>query len=193
MKHLIKIVMTDPAETGDPTGIVGIQGNLATRQVHVLLAKQITDKDKKLRLFNTFSFLSKVRDTIKPDFMGMEGNNDGKEIIKKLQSKGLILKKITTSSNLTDKTTRRGFAMDKPKMVDWLKKQKIKHNILFPPETKGDMEELIDQIPQIVSIRTLTGGTSHRAQRGRHDDLFMALLLCCHVFLLYLARWDSLS
>ena len=43
---------------------------------------------------------------------------------------------------------------------------------------------LKNQIESISQIPTLTGYT-YKAKKGRHDDLFMALLLCCHMHVHY--------
>lgn len=185
--------MTDPAETSDPTGIIGIHGNFITRKIHVKLAKQIKDKNKTIRLHKTASYLIKIRNKICPDFMGAETNNDGKDIIQSLKKLGISLHGISTSGNLTDETRAKGLSMDKPFMIDWFQKSKQKHFILFPPKPSQDMQELIDQICQIVEIKTPAGTSSHKAQRGRHDDLFMALLLCCHVFLVLLEKYEELQ
>lgn len=193
MKSTTTIIMTDPAESSDPTGIIGIHGNFKTKQIHVKLAKQITDKDKNIRLSKTAKFLIKMRNSIHPDFMGAETNNDGVEIIKNLKRLGISLHGISTSANLTDETRTKGTAMDKPFMIDWFKKQKIKHNILFSSEPTQDMQECIDQIAEISEISTPGGKTSHKRLRGRHDDLFMALLLCCHVFLVLYQQWEELQ
>ena len=123
--------MTDPAESSEPTGIIGIHGNFKTQQIHVKLAKQIKDKDKNIRLSKTAKFLIKMRNSIHPDFMGAETNNDGVEIIKNLKRLGISLHGISTSANLTDETRTKGTAMDKPFRIDWLKKQKIKNNIII--------------------------------------------------------------
>ncbi len=193
MKSATTIVMTDPAESSDPTGIIGIHGNFETQKIHVKLAKQFKDKDKNLRLSNTANFLIAIKKTIHPDFMGAETNNDGVEIIKKLKRLGISLYGISTSANLTDETRTKGISMDKPFMIDWFKKQKEKHNILFSSEPSQDMQECIDQISEIAEIKTPGGKSSHKRLRGRHDDLFMALLLCCHVFLVLYQKWEELQ
>ena len=192
MKSVVTIVMGDPAESGDPTGIVGITGNFMTKKIHVKLAKQFKQRDKNVRLQKTGEYLLRVRKKIHPDFMGMESNNDGKEIIGKLNLIPLMkLTSINTSANLADETRLRGYSMDKPLMVEWFANQKKLHNIVFADDTKGDMQELIDQIGMIVSGKSPGGSTTFKAARNRHDDLFLALLLCCHVFLVYLNRWEA--
>ena len=57
MKKIISIVMVDPARTSDPTGIVGITGNLQTGKIHVKYAREITDKDPIIRIKKTATIL----------------------------------------------------------------------------------------------------------------------------------------
>ncbi len=195
MKNKIRIVMADPAQSSDPTGIVGIEGHCPTGKIRVKLAKQFTDKNKEIRLNKTASYLRKIRERIEPDYLGMETNNDGTEIIKKInQQGGVSLSGITTSANLTAKTRRKGRSMDKPFMIKWLATKLRNHDIEFPKKesTQKDMKILIEQIPQIVSQRTPNGSITYKAQRNRHDDLFMALLLCCHIFMIYQCKWNEL-
>ena len=191
-KHLIKIVMMDPATTSDPTGIVGILGNCKTGKVQVRLAKQFKSKNEKERFESTLSFLRQINSNVRPDLMGMELNNVGKKIIVKLKKRGLYMYGMTTSSNLKEETRREGKTMDKNYMKDWLAEEFKKHNIKFPRNDTGDMTELINQIPQMVGSRTPGGKFTYKAQRGRHDDLFMALLLCLCVFLTYMTKWREI-
>ena len=190
--RLVKIVMGDPAEKGDPTGIVGILGNCETGQVKVKMAKEITDKDAEARITNTVGFLQWVIVNVKPDFLGMETNNRGKEIIEKIGEYGIVVNGIATSAGLTEATRRKGLTMDKPYMVKYLAEMKNSGDILFPANTTLGMKKLISQMSQIVGITQPSGYTTYKAQRGRHDDLFMALLLCINSFLIYKRRWESL-
>jgi len=199
----VTIVMSDPSGTlspftpidenqinNDPFGVVGIHANLITKKIHVKLAKQF----KKEKYETVANYLQSVKKKINPDFMGIETNNRGKDILKLFESRySLPLHAVTTSSHLTENTRSKGFAMDKPFMINWFVEEKQKHNILFSPKPSKDMQTLIDQIPQIVSLKTLSGLTTHKAQRGRHDDLFMALLLCCHIALMYMNRYEMLK
>ena len=100
---------------------------------------------------------------------------------------------IFTSANLTEKTINRGQSMDKPEMVKWLKDTMANHQVLFPEKPSEDMQELINQIHQIVGITGPSGHTTYKAMRGRHDDLFMAFLLCCHVTILFMKRQEMIS
>ncbi len=197
----VKIVMGDPSGTlkpfeplsdnitNDPFGIVGIHADLIQKQIHVKLARQF----KNTKFSVVANELHSIRNKIKPHFMGLETNNRGKEILKLFQTKyHLSLHGVSTSSNLTDQTREQGHAMDKQFMIEWFAQQKQKHNILFPKNPTPDMNELITQVSQISGFKSYNGTTSYKRIRGRHDDLFMALLLCCHIALLYMKRYDSL-
>ena len=191
MKSMVRIVMGDPAKKSDPTGIVGILGNCETGQVKVKLAKEITDKNPAVRIANTVKFLRWVKSNVNPDFLGMETNNDGARIISRIKKHGIIINGIATSAGLTEATRHKGLTMDKPYTVKYLAQMKDDGDILFPANTTLDMKKLIDQMSQIVGIRQATGHISYKAQRGRHDDLFMGLLLCIHVFLIYERKWQA--
>jgi len=54
------------------------------------------------------------------------------------------------------------------------------------------MQTLIDQIPQIAAITTANGSTTYKAQRGRHDDLFMAALHCCNFVRLFIEQQERM-
>lgn len=109
MKDTINIVMSDPAISRDPTGIVGIHGNFVTKKIQIKLAKQIKNHNKTIRLTKTAAYLKRIKSIIHPDFMGMESNNDGAEIISKLnKERKLNLVSIHTSSKLTEQTRLKG-------------------------------------------------------------------------------------
>ncbi len=185
---VVRIIMGDPARTSDPFGIVGIEGDLEKDIIRVKLAKQFTERDANKRMARVCGYLQNIRDEIKPHYMGFESNNDGHSIISYMKGKGLPLHGITTSANLTAARRRGGYAMDKPRMIEWFSEYKDNHKIQFPEGGGADMEELIKQISLIVRQRTPTGNYTYRAERGRHDDLFMALLLCCHIYKVYMQK-----
>ena len=202
MKSIIDIVMCDPSGTinqlhpdrnninNDPLGVVGIQANLITKKFHIKLARQFTNE----KYVNVVNFLKSIKKKIHPDFMGIETNNRGKDIQELFKIKyNLPLTGINTSSHLTSKSRDKGLSMDKAFMIEWFAVQKQKHNILFSDNPSKHMSLLMDQIPQIGTMRTASGLTTYKAVRGRHDDLFLALLLCCHIALLYQKRYEQLK
>jgi len=183
----IRIACGDPARSHDPFGIVGIESDVINDIVRVEFAKQFFNKPYRI----VAKYLTKVNNNFKPDFMGIETNYRGKKLLQLFNYKyHLPVKGIYTSSNLTEKTRRKGTVMDKPYMIDWFIRHKQQHKILFPEILTFDMSILNNQIQDISRIPTQTGYT-YKAQKGRHDDLFMALLLCCHIHNHRYEQWNN--
>ncbi len=188
----LKVVMGDPGRSADPFGIVGAQYNLNKHKIQFKLAKQFIKKPYS----QPAKYFRNIHHKIKPNFMGIELNNRGKKLLKLWHSEKYNMKYIhgvNTSANLTEKTRQKGYSMDKPFMVEWFKEQQKLGLFEFPSIPSPDMQELIDQIPQIVAMKTLTGATTYRAQRGRHDDLFMAALHCCNFIRLFIEQQERLK
>lgn len=182
---MIKIVMGDPGRHNDPFAIVGIEYDTETRKIYPKLARQFIQSKYGV----VAEFLLAVRRSQHPNVMGLETNNRGGKVLKLFESKyNLQMTGVFTSFDLTEETMLRGKSMDKPYMVKWLRENFSR--VIFPQVKTADMQELINQINQIVGIRTPSGHMMYKAQRGRHDDLFMALLLCCHVAMVYQRRQD---
>ena len=187
---MVIIIMGDPGRSHDPFAIVGIELDMKTGKIRPRLARQFI----KTKYGVVASYLLTIRQKLHPQFLGIETNNRGKSVQKLFHKKyNLKVAGIFTSSHLTEQTRQRGESMDKPYMVNWLKNYINDDMIEFPENPGDDMRELENQLGQIVSIPTLSGGISYKAQRGRHDDLFMALLLCCHIARLYLSRQEMIE
>ncbi len=190
MKNTIRIVMGDPGRQTDPFGIVGIELNLESEIIRPRLARQFI----KTRYGIVADYLRDIKENAKPDFMGLETNNRGGKVLQLFQEKyNLKLLGINTCGELTEESRERGKSMDKPFMVSWLKQQLIIDNVEFPINPSTHMAELQNQLNQIVGIRGPGGNIQYKATRGRHDDLFMAFLLCCHMARLYLRRQEMLA
>ena len=121
----------------------------------------------------------------------MEKNFDYPNVSKAFTN--LPIQYITTSGNLTEKTRQKGYAVDKPFMINWLKNKKKNHEILFTENPTKDMQELIDQIPKISQFITPGGQTSYKAYRNQHDDLFMAALHCTNFIRLYIEQQERFA
>ena len=185
---MVKIVMGDPGRSHDPFGIVGIDLDMETGKIRPKLARQFI----KTKYGIVANYLLTIEKKLRPQFMGIETNNRGKNVQKLFSTKyNLQVAGVFTSSNLTEKTRERGESMDKPFMIHWLRDYIDDGMVEFPEHPSEDMQELINQHSQIVGINTMTGSVSYKAQRGRHDDLFMAFLLCCHMARLYLRRQND--
>ena len=180
---MVRIIMGDPGSTADPFAIVGIELDLETGNIEVKMAKQFIKTEYGI----VAQYFKKLQRTIKPHFMGIETNNRGKEVQKLFHEKyDVKVAGIHTSSHMSEKKRHEGKSMDKPFTVQWLKKYMGKGHIKFLSTNNKDMKELLTQIGLISSITTLSGGITYKAHSGRHDDLFMALLLCCHIARLYM-------
>ena len=65
--------MGDPGRRHEPFGIIGAQYNLTKHKIQFKLAKEFS----KTPYGTVARYLTKVHDTIKPNFMGIETNNRG--------------------------------------------------------------------------------------------------------------------
>ena len=187
----LKVVMGDPGRKGDPFGIVGTSFNLDDYKIKFKLAKQFKNRPYS----EVARYLQDIKNKIRPNFMGIETNNKGGRLLKLYHEKYKMtwLHGINTAGDMTEKSRSKGYSMDKPFMVKWFAKKKDEGMFVFPDIPTVDMQELIDQIPQIVSIRTAGGQISYKAQRGRHDDLFVAALHCCNFIRLFIEQQERLK
>ena len=183
--------MGDPGRHGDAFAWVGAAFDLHKYEIQFRLAKQFFHTP----YANVASWAMDKHKEIKPNYMGIELNNDGKKVLDLFTRKYnmLYMQGITTSANLTEKTRQMGFAMDKPFMVKWFAAAKDRGMIKFPKKPSKDMQELIDQIPKIVELKTIGGQTTYKAHRGQHDDLFIAALLCCNFIRLFIDQQKRLK
>jgi len=199
----IKVVMGDPSGTldnlnnntpdiqHDPFGIIGVLYNHDIHKIQFKLAKEFTNTNYSV----IAAYLKKVKQNIKPNFMGLETNNRGNNILKLFREQyGMrYMYGVNTSADLTEETNQKGFTMDKNFMVKWFVEKREEGLFEFPLSPTKDMQKFIYQIPQIVAMKTLTGATSYKAQRGRHDDLFMAALHCCNFIRLFIDQQERLK
>ena len=182
----ISVLSGDPGLTNDPFGIIGQVGTYPEKKIYVTYAKQFI-KERYTVVANHFA---KIHKKIKPSIMLLEKNFDYDDVSKAFSY--LPIKYVTTSGTLKDETRQKGYAVDKPFMINWLKAQKKNHDILFSKRPTKDMQVLIDQYPQIVPILT-AGGYTYKAMRGRHDDLFMAHLIGANFIRLWWDKMDAIN
>jgi len=186
--------MADPSlmRGGDYFAVVGAMVKVAEiPKIEFKYAKQKNTG----KLADAALLMKKLYKTIQPNFMGMETNGTGKDILKLFKKKYKLdyLKGVSTSSNMTLKARQMGYAMDKSFMVKWFAGQQEQHNLIFPSVPGPDMIKLIDQIPTITAQMTATGETTYKAHRGQHDDLFMAALHCANLCRLFIEQQDMLK
>ncbi len=181
LPKIARIVMGDPAGKiipypdgtnikHDYFGWIGVESRYPYRRVNVLLAKRWKD----VPFSKVANWAKRIHDTIHPGFMGLETNNMGGDILKLFQTKHDMpyLKGVYTSGNMTDDSRKKWSHMDKRFMSKWYKKNQ--NDVFFPKNGGEEFRELLYQI-SIIRESTM------RADLGRHDDLFMPLILCLNV------------
>jgi len=177
----LRLLIGDPARSGDAFGAVGLEGTWPERKIYTRLAKQYW-RESYSTVAKKFAVL---HNRIKPHLLILEKNFEYDRVSKAFTH--LPVKYVTTSTGLTDKTKAKGWAVDKNFMIGWLQIEYKKHTVLFPKNPTDDMKELINQRNQIVGITGPSGHVSYKAQRNRHDDLFIAKLIGCNAIRLW---WD---
>lgn len=190
MKRVL-VSFLDPAESGDPAANVVCEGTYPEKKVYVRIAKQFKDH-KVVRNHRILAYLDNLKRKINPHIMAIERNKQGNEFAEFFEIRGLSLQRISTSAGITEETASKGYSMDKPATIGRFKIQKNKHNIIFSDTPTLDMQELIDQIPKIISIHS-PGHIIQRAHRGQHDDLFICLLHCFNLIELWWKKCEALD
>ena len=179
-ENIVKIVCIDPAVKGDPTGIIGVETVCGENKINVRLAKQITSHDPAQRLDSTVNFLRKMIGEVRPDFLGIELNNCGVAIQKKLAEYGIKTQGITTlnrtNTDYTNQNQKTLKTLHKQSSVSYMGELLQNRKLVFPKQASSDMVELMTQINEVIPVQTIGGCTNHKRINGRPDDLFMALL-----------------
>ena len=106
----------------------------------------------------------------------------GKNAYRALQQEGIPnLRPVHTTSNMSaDARLHNHKAVDKTYMMQWLK-TKFEAGML---RMASPHQQLKAQLEDIHRYTTPSGQTTYKAQKGRHDDLVMALVMACHIFAL---------
>jgi len=197
----LKVIMCDPAGKispfndydikNDPFGIVGAEFSLNEFKIRWRLAKQF----KKESFANVARYLDEAKKRIGPNFVGMETNNNGADILQLFRRKyGLAyITGVSMSNNLNEDTRGKGYSTDKNFMTNWFRTTLAEGMHEFPENPTSDMKEFIEQIPKIVPVMTPNGGTTYKAYRGQHDDLFTAALHCCNIIRLFIEQQERLK
>lgn len=181
MKSL-RLLIGDPGKTNDPFGVVGLEATYPEKKIYIRYSKEFKKTPYRIiakhfdTLYNQVHF----------DLLILEKNFDYENVSKAFAY--LPITYVSTSSTLTDKNRARGWAVDKPFMIGWLKEHYKNHTIQYPNVKSAGISELINQQNQIVGITAPSGHVSYKAQRGRHDDLFMAKLIGCNAVRIW---WDQ--
>ena len=178
----LKLLIGDPAKSNDPFGVEGLEATWPERKIYARHAKQF----KKEPYSTVARHFSDMHKKINFDMMILEKNFDYENVSKAFAY--LPIRYVSTSSNLTEETRSKGWTVDKPFMIGWLKTEYKKHTVQYLEKPNDDMQELINQRNEIVGITAPSGHVSHKRQRGRHDDLFLCELIGCNFIRLW---WDE--
>jgi len=178
----LKLLIGDPAKTNDPFGVIGLEGTYPEKKIYTRHAKQFKREPYRTVADHFYNMHKKINF----DLMILEKNFDYENISKAFAH--LPITYVSTSSNLTKQTRAKGYSVDKPFMIKWLKKEYKKHTVQYPTNQSVDMQELINQRNQIVGITAPSGHVSYKAQRSRHDDLFLCELIGCNAIRIW---WDQ--
>ena len=183
MKNL-KIIIGDPAKAGDSFGVLGQHATWPEKKIFTRLAKEF----KREPYPKVAKYFTKLKKQIRPDLMIIEKNFDYENVSKAFSKLGITY--VSTTTGLTEKARAKGWAVDKNFMIGWMKQEYKRHTIQLPENQSDGMRELINQRNQIVGITAPSGHTAYKAQRGRHDDLFMCELIGCNAIRIW---WDQLD
>ena len=180
----INILIGDPASApgGDAFGVIGLQATWPERKIYIRHAKQFWNKPYRI-IANHFKVLHRQ---INFTLLILEKNFDYEKVSKAFSH--LPITYVSTTGNMTEKNRAKGWAVDKPYMIKWLKTEYKIHTIQYPNIKSADMAELINQQNEMVGITAPSGHISYKRQRGRHDDLFLAKLIGCNAIRIW---WDN--
>jgi len=178
---VLRLLIGDPAKTTDAFGVIGVEATWPARKIYLRFAKRFWNEPYKV-VANHFALLKRL---YKINMMILEKNFDYENVSKAFAH--LPITYVTTTGNMTEEKRAKGWAVDKPYMIGWLKQEYKKHTILYPRLLSVEFQELINQRNEMVGITAPSGHVSYKRQRGRHDDLFMAELIGCNAVRLW---WD---
>ena len=186
------ILCGDPARGNDRFAFVGASLHHTEKlerhfwRINLKFARQY----QKTTFEGVAADMSPIIRKVRPDFIGLESNNEGKQALAAFHQQGHTqTKSIFTTGTMTAANRKKKWeSMDKPYTINWLRRcaaadgpENAPAFIAAPLKPSPQMRVLLEQITMIKQYRTHTGEFSYKAISSRHDDLFMAFLLCCHV------------
>ena len=182
----LRIFAGDPARSNDPFGEVGAEATWPKKEIHYKYAREFKRQPYGL-VAKYFKLHQKI---MKPHVILLESNFEKDKVQKEFTRNGVPVQWVYTSANLTEENKKDFHNLDKPFVVEWLASQRRLKRIFYARNIHNDIEELVTQTNNIGSFMTQNGGTTYRAMRGRHDDLFMASLIIANYVRLW---WDELD
>jgi len=182
----LRLIAGDPARAGDSFGNVGADATWPKKEIHYRSAKEF----KRTSYSKVAGYFKRFKDIMKPNIILLEDNFEKKSVQMEFNKYGVPVQWVHTSANLTDDTRKNYHSLDKPFVVEWLASQRKLNRIFYAKNINNDMEVLVTQTNNIVAFMTQNGGTTYRAVRGRHDDLYIASLIIANYVRLW---WDELD
>ena len=127
-----------------------------------------------------------------PDLVLVESNgSEGRAALAAMEAAGVQrLRAVACGGpDITEQTMQAGTAYSKQAMVDYLRSKIDKRLVVWGGSST--LGELRQQLREFVSRRSPSGIKTYSRQRGRHDDLAMALLLGCSAARRAELEWES--
>ncbi len=119
----LKLLIGDPAKSTDAFGVIGLEGTYPEKKIYIRYAKQFWGKPYNY-VANHFSKLHKKFNF---DMIILEKNFDYENVSKAFAH--LPITYVSTTGTLSEKSRPKGWAVDKPYMIGWLKQQYKKHTL----------------------------------------------------------------
>jgi len=175
-----RIIGIDPGRTHDPAAIVGITWSPADG-IMIRHASQHVGMS-----YDTLAHrhVRPLCQSVLPHYVAVETNNEGHACLAAIRRAGVTGARGVATTGAMDpwRRSRSPYAMDKPYMVSWMRERLRGGRLRLPPKGHSRYADLLcTQIQDISSYQQLSGSTAYRARLGRHDDLWMAAMLACHV------------
>ena len=170
-----KVIGLDPGKQRDSFGIVAIEKR--DNRIYVKNAQRVLGK----RYIDVENYVASLHQKYHYDYYILEVNNTGEHVFEVLKDvKGLPVIPVFTTSDVKDlKKKMDGRTMDKKDMVKRMAHQFQNNEIIFPKKSNPELEQLKTQLAIFSEHITEAGNVSYYAEGTEHDDLVMALMLCC--------------
>ena len=172
---MVRVIGLDPGKQRDSFGIVAIEkrdGKIYVKNAQRVLGKRYIDVE---------NYVASLHEKYRYDYYILEVNNTGEHVFEVLKDvKGLPVIPVFTTSDVKDlKKKMDGRTMDKKDMVKRMAHQFQLGEIIFPKKSNPELEQLKTQLAIFSEHITEAGNVSYYAEGTEHDDLVMALMLCC--------------
>ena len=180
---MVTLLGIDPGISHDPCGAVLTEYARVPDRSYVRDAYQFTGMESYEEL--AAAIMQYVR-AMSPDWILMEDNGyvghfTIRALSPLLSTYAGLFTPITTCGEMSDAgRMAKDSSMDKPYTIKWLRTEMRNRSWLYPRNPSNDLKVLETQVKDMTEYKQLTGHSTYRAQLGRHDDLFMGMLLTAH-------------